>query len=185
MEMTKFIEAHKIEMESVSIPSRSDKDDDWHKDAFHFTCTITANGKSVTVNYSVGSGIIDRFIGDDLKSSSFRGVNGFMSRAQYKAAIAPWGKKLAYDVENAKSIRQKYGPKYKPSVADVLDSLASDAGCAENVRCFEDFADELGYDQDSRKAEAIYHACQKIAADLSKMLGETNYRELLEDVERL
>jgi hypothetical protein len=38
----------------------------------------------------------------------------------------------------------------EPTVEDVLDCLASDAGCAST---FEDWCADFGYDSDSRKAE--------------------------------
>jgi hypothetical protein len=42
-----------------------------------------------------------------------------------------------------------------PTAGDVLDCLAMDAASVENARSFEDWASELGYDADSRKAEKL------------------------------
>lgn len=38
--------------------------------------------------------------------------------------------------------------------------------------CFEDWADDLGYNTDSRKAEAIFRACVDSTMTLRTMLGE-------------
>jgi hypothetical protein len=57
-----------------------------------------------------------------------------------------------------------------PSVAGMLDCLRSDAHAGES-NVFEDFASEFGYDSDSRKAEAIWHACQKIRGELQRLYG--------------
>ena len=46
--------------------------------------------------------------------------------------------------------RLRAGP--SPDAADVLDCLASDAGSIEYVSGFEEWASELGFDSDSRKA---------------------------------
>lgn len=70
-----------------------------------------------------------------------------------------------------------------PNVGDVLDSLIGDASCAD--QSFEDFCRDFGYDSDSRKAEAIYHACRKTMRRLRAFLGQDAYDQLLNSVERL
>jgi hypothetical protein len=69
-----------------------------------------------------------------------------------------------------------------PKAAEVLDCLASDANGASDS--FEDFCSNFGYDEDSRKAEKIYKACQHSAARLSNFLGSTRYDDLLYHTER-
>lgn len=75
--------------------------------------------------------------------------------------------------------------KKPPTLADVLDCLASDASGVDNARSFEDWASEYGYDTDSRKAERTYHICEKQAQDLKALLGQDAYNQLLYDTERL
>ena len=58
-----------------------------------------------------------------------------------------------------------------PTVADVLDCLASDAATVEDGPTFAEWADELGYDPDSRKAEATYNACREQTERLVEFLG--------------
>jgi hypothetical protein len=73
-----------------------------------------------------------------------------------------------------------------PEAKDVLDCLAMDASCIENSRNFEDFANDIGYDPDSRKAEKIYKVILRQAEQLKKfLLGNDNYNTLLWDTERL
>lgn len=57
----------------------------------------------------------------------------------------------------------------EPDVLGVLDCLLSDSGTADNA--FEDWCAELGYDTDSRKAEATYRACQKVRENMQRLLG--------------
>lgn len=60
----------------------------------------------------------------------------------------------------------------EPDVYDVLSCLVSDAYSVENSRSFEEWASELGYNPDSRKAEKIFKACERTRAMLKKFLGE-------------
>jgi len=49
----------------------------------------------------------------------------------------------------------------KPTYADVMYCLLSDAQSVCNGESFEDFCNDFGYDSDSRKAEAAYNGCVK------------------------
>jgi hypothetical protein len=66
-----------------------------------------------------------------------------------------------------------------PDLCDVLASLALDSAVIDYGR-FEDWARDLGYDPDSRRAEAIYRACLETALRLRAGLGETGLGELRE-----
>lgn len=59
----------------------------------------------------------------------------------------------------------------KPDFANVLQGLVMDSEGVE-VDTFEEWADNYGYDTDSRKAEKIYEACREIARDLRRVLGQ-------------
>lgn len=56
-----------------------------------------------------------------------------------------------------------------PSPATVLHSLISDASAADST--FEDWAADMGLNPDSRKALAMYLACQETAASLRRLFG--------------
>ena len=58
----------------------------------------------------------------------------------------------------------------EPSAADVLSCIISDATSGEDS--FEDFCSNLGYDSDSRKAEATFKACKKMGPKVRKLLGD-------------
>lgn len=72
----------------------------------------------------------------------------------------------------------------KPTIAEVLDCLASDAAGYENSKNFRDWAMECGYDTDSRKAVKTYHLVEKEATDLKTFLGKEAYDQLLWETER-
>jgi hypothetical protein len=75
--------------------------------------------------------------------------------------------------------------KKRPTLAEVLDCLASEASGVDNARSFEDWAGEYGYDTDSCKAERTYHICEKQAQDLKALLSQDAYNQLLYSTERL
>ena len=72
-----------------------------------------------------------------------------------------------------------------PTLAEVLDCLASDASGVDNAQSFEDWASEYGYDTDSRKAEKTYNICVQQAQELKALLGQDAYDQLLYGTERL
>jgi hypothetical protein len=71
-----------------------------------------------------------------------------------------------------------------PSVADILDSMASDSSGWENARDFDDWASDYGYDTDSRKAHHTYEIVGDQAKRLKAFLGRELYEQLLWQVER-
>ena len=75
--------------------------------------------------------------------------------------------------------------KKPPTLAEVLDCLASDASGVDNAQSFEDWASEYGYDTDSRKAEKTYNICVQQAQELKALLGQDAYNQLLNGTERL
>lgn len=66
-----------------------------------------------------------------------------------------------------------------PKAADVISSLVLDASVLDEPS-FEAWADNLGYDKDSRSAEATYRACLDTALKLRAMIGDAGLR-LLQD----
>jgi hypothetical protein len=61
----------------------------------------------------------------------------------------------------------------EPDAVTVLSSLLMDASSVENAGAsFEDWANEYGYDPDSRKAEKIFRACIDQTVRLREFLGD-------------
>lgn len=72
-----------------------------------------------------------------------------------------------------------YGLSGEPTVHDVLDCLANDASGIE------DWANEYGYDTDSRKAKKLYNVCVSQSEKLKNFLGDDLYNTLLWKIDRL
>lgn len=76
--------------------------------------------------------------------------------------------------------RLKRGKPVIPKAASVLHSLVLDADAIG--QSFNDWAGDLGYDTDSRKALETFLACQENGVKLRRILGDlTSFREALED----
>lgn len=65
-----------------------------------------------------------------------------------------------------------------PTAADVLSCLVSDAASVEYEGSFEGWAESLGYDPDSRKAERVYEACQRIREDVQALFPDHDLFDL-------
>jgi hypothetical protein len=74
---------------------------------------------------------------------------------------------------------------HKPTVEDVLDSLAMEWTGVENSPKFEDWAAEYGYDLDSRRAERIYKVVIRQSKQFEALLGRDLLKELAYKTERL
>lgn len=68
-----------------------------------------------------------------------------------------------------------------PKLEAVLGALQTDSLGLEAP--FEEWATDLGWSPDSRKAERIYRTCKRQAARLQRFLGEALYQELLTQVD--
>lgn len=91
---------------------------------------------------------------------------------------------ISYELEHGVTYKARtFGAgsrkKFEPDACDVMHSLVSDSDVLD-CSTFEEWASNLGYDTDSRKAEAIYRACLEIALKLRNGLGEAALQELRE-----
>lgn len=97
--------------------------------------------------------------------------------AHWKVVLTVRGKRMTVYYSQGPAVVEE------PRTEDVLDSLATDASCAQGT--FEDFCSEFGYDTDSRKVERMFKACQKIKRDLERLFRSDRVEELIYQVERL
>jgi hypothetical protein len=66
-----------------------------------------------------------------------------------------------------------------PDRLDVISSLVMDSRVLD-YGTFEEWAEDFGFDPDSRKAEATYRACMEIALKMRAGLGETMLERMSE-----
>lgn len=68
----------------------------------------------------------------------------------------------------------------EPDTTDVMGCLMSDISGMDYADTFEEWASNLGYDEDSRAAERIYNACKAVRAELEPMFSGSELDELQE-----
>lgn len=66
----------------------------------------------------------------------------------------------------------------EPKLPDVLNCLLRDAESADES--FADWCSNLGYSEDSRKAERMYRACKRTAASLARLFNGSELADLRE-----
>jgi hypothetical protein len=132
----------------------------------------------VATDYSAGSDHAPASKADKAKiarAASFYGRSDSVTRADM----------IAWELENGRAVASAFGGGFsgrdaiKPDPCDVLHSLARDSDVID-AGGFEEWARDLGYDTDSRKAESIYRACLEIALKLRAGLGEQALADLRE-----
>lgn len=134
--------------------------------------TVTRNGQEYSTTYMMGAAhrVWSRSVSGDWPAHDSRGFNRpFKEGERVPSGI---GSVTLWTEERL----LKYTRPSNPELADMVYSLVSDSNCVRYGQSFEDFADELGYDKDSRTAEAAYRACQeewhalvRLGADLDKL----------------
>jgi hypothetical protein len=72
-----------------------------------------------------------------------------------------------------------------PELPEVLDAVAAEAAVADQADGYEAWADQMGFDPDSRAGERVYRSTRRQARLLRELLGEDAYKGLLWRTERL
>lgn len=88
----------------------------------------------------------------------------------------PYHQRMTIYLEN----RYKQSKPSKPTIDSVMACIVSDAQCVAFGQTFEDFAADMGYDEDSRSAEKCYNACRDEYFALIRLFGSDGFEELCE-----
>lgn len=179
-ELDALIASLGLSFQAVQIPARTDGNaTDWDKEAFHFAVTISNARGTWSGNYSMGSG--HKVL---IQWSELLGWGKFRSET-----LGGSGTRKDYDEIRAHGFKPRYvwqkelqAKMYRapvPTVRDVLYSLVSDSDVLEYAT-FEEWADSIGYDKDSRAAEKTYRACLETGLKLRAMFGDATLAKLRE-----
>lgn len=114
------------------------------------------------------------------KVFGFRYTIGVGCNKEWMRYNQPFSRNTVYNVE--KSCLAYHNPYHRPvpKLSQALESLAMDISCLTDYQSFEAWAQEFGYDTDSRAAEKIYNACKDELARLTEAFGPDFVRELSE-----
>lgn len=157
-------------------------ENDWP--AIAFGVALLFKGKLVLeTEYSLGIGHVD------IKKARPDSIMGGWTSAEQSMLYA-WHSNPSVRFKD-EGVRAKIAAKLakqqgvRPELDSVVHSLLMDGEAFFNAQSFEDWAGDFGYDSDSRKAEAIYRACDSIGRKLSAHIPKTvlgEARELTQDI---
>lgn len=108
-----------------------------------------------------------------------------------KPGCLDWTAAMDYELEHGKPYNFRWvritggapvgkNMKIEPDAVSVFAGLAQEGWGAIESGTFEDWARDLGYDVDSRKAEQSYDQCLKTGLALRRALGEKLFQEAAE-----
>lgn len=184
-ELSALMVREKIDVEAVFVPfsqSRNAKpsagaDKPWR--SLNWRITLKRNSKPVLESdYSAGTGHCPA-----AKIMGKRGAPNYRTPDcldHDKAITYEIEKGVEYNFASNASTRKPI----LPDEVDVFQSLVSDSDVLD-YGTFEDWAASVGYDVDSRKAEATYRECLSIALNLRAALGDSTLGKARQRAERM
>lgn len=151
---------------------RNGQDKPWQ--SLNWKVTLERNGRAfLTTDYSAGIGHAP-----SANAKAPRTFHG--SDSWYRAHATEW------EIEHGYAARWSWGAEFKralpakplmPEIEAVLSSLVLDSGVLDYPG-FEAWADEYGYDADSRTAEATWRECLNTALQLRAAIGDAGIEAL-------
>jgi hypothetical protein len=145
-----------------------------HERSLNWRCTLKRFGRVMfSFDYSAGVAHCPAYRADKIKLGTPNSVDRVdetiketeTGRTDFPSPYQPLAKAHARGVQ------------IEPDTLDVIFSLVTDAEAGEHPH-FEDWADSVGLDTDSRKAEAAYKACVETFLQLRVSLGDSGFEQL-------
>lgn len=139
--------------------------------------------KGATLSYS----IVLKYRGREILTTPYQMGIGHIPGWMHKMAhtVFEVAQTLALLKKGSGSLKNRHGQlaytvgaPIRPTVADVMYSLINDADVLQYPG-LEAWAREVGFDPDSRKAEATYRACLDIALKLKNGIGDDTFEGLV------
>lgn len=158
-----------IAYDAEFIPMKQEKE---QHPQLHWRITLTRHPHTMVTNYSQGMAHVKGYKQYD-KSPYDTRLNHEACRKTCETG------KLFKKAEHFTWSTNQMQP--KPDLVDVLYCLVSDADVINSIG-FEDWAENLGYDTDSRKAEDIYRACLKQTRELLPIINGPKGLETLQEL---
>jgi hypothetical protein len=171
-----LLAAKGITIKTVFVPWSQSRNKNEKNPSFNYLVTVLKNGREVlTTDYMMGCAHSPSY--KKIKSNTVHGKNHITQECEkgYQLIDSPSG--FFYPVNG---MSKKY---ILPDITDIFYSLMLDSDVLD-AGCFEDWANNFGYDKDSRAAEKIHRQCIDIALKLRVAIPDTlraELQELLQD----
>lgn len=162
-----------VQLPNVTIISRKIDWTDTKRPALKFDLLLTNGDKTMITEYGGG---IAAFLPKGFREKLIKeNLNRHSGGQTERAAIALLGgKNLVFNLGVGNDVAvQAVELILRNAVMDqmgVMHSLVMDAQAGDES--FEEFCSNLGYDEDSRKAESIHRACQDIGKKFRQLVGK-------------
>jgi hypothetical protein len=164
-----WAETRGITMDATFVPFSKSRNAEEKHPSLNWKIALSKNGRVfLTTDYMQGSGYAPAY--KLFKHNTSDHVNAIQIECET-------GRECTRRTLDGFPMRNK--PIDPPSIVNVLASLAMDASAIDSAT-YEDWACELGYDQDIRKGEAIYRQCLEIALKLRAAVGDQGLQKLRE-----
>jgi hypothetical protein len=185
-QIDQFLQDNKITYSHKFVPFSISRNAKEKEPTLNWKVELTNEKGSIFTDYQKGIGHLD-----------FNWVNGFrkvmsidQDKATKSAVYDAIEKGIHKDVTVGNKGDVKVGFKNKPfphpTIYEVLTSLLIDAQ-AIDFPSYESWANEYGYESDSRKGEKTYNACREHGAQLLQIFGSrekmNQLQEMLYDLE--
>jgi hypothetical protein len=172
--ITAWAERHGVTMRAEFVPFSQSRNRGEKSPSLNWRVTLERNGCDIlTTDYSAGCGHCPGY-------GPQYGADSYAKNRETRARVA-------HECETGRKCGKYYGnigytqkgAAILPDLDSVLWSLSMDSSVLD-AGGFESWADEFGYDADSRAAEAIYRACIDTALKMRAALGDAAMAELAE-----
>lgn len=164
-----------LSVECAFVPFSQSRNAKEKSPSLNWRCAVTREGRPIT-----GLEAVDYMQGSGLCPASKAGAKLFPVKSDLAQAIA-------LECDKGRRAKPDFGgrpyesrdPIAPPTVVDVLSALCMDSDVIDYPR-FEDWAENLGFDPDSRSAEKTYRECLETALVLRAAIGDAALSELRE-----
>ena len=137
----------------------------------HWLITLSKGKQTLSVPYSQGIGHVVGY--------KHRAIRTLYDEEQHRQFVKTCETGKLYKSAYSAGCDLHSGTQPAPKLEEVLYCLVSDASVLDHSS-YEEWAQELGYDEDSRKGEATYRECLKQSLGLRKLIGEKAIEALRE-----
>jgi hypothetical protein len=173
-----FVQENKLELSYKFVPFSISRNSEEKDKTLNWKVTLKSPKGQMTFEYQKGIGHLpypqDMF--SRRKAYQASEINQILEDAVEK------GIARKVTVSNGEiTIRMGNADFPNPTMKEILESLSLDADSRHHLS-FESWAREYGYDSDSISAQKVYNSCQKIAEQLSKVLGGENKIEQVREI---
>lgn len=167
-----------LEIKNKFVPFSVSKNAEEKNKSINWKVTISAKNKNkIILDYSQGVGHLPY-------PQTILGCTNYQKKVVEEAILVAVetgiAKKIIFKDKDVKiSIGNNEIP--FPTLKEVLYCLVSEANVRESL-VYEDWANDYGYDPDSRKGKKIYEACKKQTSDLLKVLGSESNLDKIQEI---